>query len=288
MNTNDVYFMPRRSFLKNSMLMVPAAFCLHSVELNAARLSQHGLGNFGIQLYTVRDQMKRDVEGTLRSIAEIGYKEVEFAGYFGSRPKEIKNILSENLLTSPSTHIEIQLIRDYADQVIETALEVGHKYIVMAWLDPSERVSLDQYRAHADLFSVFGEKCKTVGLKFAFHNHDFDFQELEGEIPMDLLLKRTDPDIVAFELDMYWITKAKADPLQYIKNHPGRFPLWHIKDMAPSTKMADVGAGIIDFSAIFALNKMAGLEHFFAERDDPPDSLVTASNCFNAMLKLEY
>ena len=280
--------MRRRDFIKNSMIMLPAVSYLHASKLNAASLSEHGLGNFGIQLYTVRDQMKLDVNRTLQSIAEIGYKEVEFAGYFGRSPKDIKNILVENSLTSPSTHIEIQLIRDYAEQVIDSALEIGHKYIVMAWLDPSERVTLDQYRAHADLFSVFGEKCKAVGLKFAFHNHDFDFQELEGEIPMNLLLERTDPDIVAFELDMYWATKAKVDPIKYINKYPGRFPLWHIKDMAPSTKMADVGAGIIDFSAIFANHKMAGLEHFFAERDDPSNSLITASNSFNAMLKLEY
>ncbi len=288
MSMSNIYPMRRRDFIKNSMIMLPAVSYLHAGKLKAASLSEHGLGNFGIQLYTVRDQMKLDVNRTLQRIAEIGYKEVEFAGYFGRSPKDIKNILAENSLTSPSTHIEIQLIRDYAEQVIDAALEVGHKYIVMAWLDPSERVTLDQYRAHADLFNIFGEKCKVAGLKFAFHNHDFDFQELEGVIPMDLLLERTDSGAVAFELDMYWITKAKADPIRYINNHPGRFPLWHIKDMAPSTKMSDVGAGVIDFSAIFAHNKKAGLEHFFAERDDPPNSLVTASNSFNAMLKFEY
>ena len=280
--------MLRRDFIKKSMLMAPVALGLNTSYLKAAALSQHGLGSIGIQLYTVRDQMKKDVAMTLQKISEIGYKEVEFAGYFGQTPLQIKSHLADNGLVSPSTHVEIQLIRDYGDQVIESAKKIGHQYIVMAWLDPSERKTIDQYYAHADLFSKFGEKCKLAGLKFAYHNHDFEFQELDGEIPMDVLLERIDPDIAAFELDMYWISKARLDPVNFIRKHPGRFPLWHIKDMGPSSAMADVGAGVIDFEAIFSLNKIAGLKHYFVERDDPTDSFQSASNSFNAMAKLDF
>ncbi len=280
--------MVRREFLKKSMLMAPAALGVNISHLKAASLSEQGLGNIGIQLYTVRDQMKKDVAMTLQKISSIGYKEVEFAGYFGQTPKQIKNYLTDFGLTSPSTHIEIQLIRDYGDQVIESAKAIGHQYIVMAWLDPSERKSIDQYYAHADLFSEFGEKCKVAGLNFAYHNHDFEFQMLDGEIPMDILLERVDPNFVNFELDLYWISKAKVDPVQFIHKNPGRFPLWHVKDMAPSSNMTDVGAGIIDFSAIFAINKIAGLKHYFIERDDPSDSFETAMNSFKGITLLDF
>ena len=257
-------------------------------SLFAADLESHDLGNIGIQLYTVRDIMKESVSNTLQSIAEIGYKEVEFAGYFGKTPSQIKSILSANNLHSPSTHIEIQLLRDYPNQVIEAALEVGHEFIVMAFLDPSERINIDQYRAHADLFNSFGERCKKHGLRFAFHNHDFDFQVLNNSVPMDILLEETNPDLVSFELDLYWATKANVDPIKYIRDYPGRFPLWHVKDMQSNTKMADVGDGVINFSEIFKYNEVAGLEHYYVERDDPPNSLKTASRSYDAMLELNF
>ena len=248
----------------------------------------NNLANIGIQLYTVRDLMKKNVPLTLQRIADIGYKEIEFAGYFGKTTKEIKTILSDNGLKSPSTHIEMDAIYNNPNKAIDTALEVGHEYIVMAWLAESERQNIDQYREYVDLYNSFGEKCNQNGLKFAYHNHDFEFKVLDGEVPMNLLLNKTDPNNVSFELDMYWVHKAKKDPKSYINKYPGRFPLWHIKDMASNTMMADVGDGIIDFSEIFALNKISGLKHYFVERDDPSDSMLSAERSFKAMLKLDF
>ena len=278
----------RRKFLKNSLLCGTFSMVSPYNSLNAKNLMDNNLANIGIQLYTVRDLMKNNVPLTLQRIAEMGYKEVEFAGYFGKTTKEIKAILSDNGLKSPSTHIEMDAIYNNPNKTIDTALEVGHEHIVMAWLAESERQNIDQYREYVDLYNSFGEKCNQNGLKFAYHNHDFEFKVLDGEVPMDLLLNKTDPNNVSFELDMYWVHKAKKDPKSYINKYPGRFPLWHIKDMASNTMMADVGDGIIDFSEIFGLNKISGLKHYFVERDDPSDSMLSAERSFKAMLKLDF
>ena len=278
----------RRKFLQNSLLCGTFSLFNSNSSLNAASLMDNNLPNIGIQLYTVRDLMAENLPLTIQRIADIGYKEVEFAGYFGKTAKEIKTILSDNGLKSPSTHIEMDAIYNNPNKAIETALEVGHEYIVMAWLSESERQNIDQYREYVDIYNLFGEKCNQNGLKFAYHNHDFEFNILDGEVPMDLLLDKTEPSNVLFELDMYWVNKAKKDPKFYINRYPGRFPLWHIKDMASNTMMADVGDGVINFSEIFSLSNISGLKHYFVERDDPSDSILSAERSYNAMLKLDF
>ena len=239
----------------------------------------------GIQLYTVRDHMAVDLNNTLQGIAAIGYQEVEFAGYFDHSPEEIRTILSGEGLASPSTHIPLKFIQNSPNQIIDTALTIGHEYIVMPWIMPHQR-SLYKYKEYIELFNKFGEQCQRVGLKFAYHNHDFEFEVIEGIRPMDLLLEGTDTNLVSFELDLYWIIKAGADPLEYIKKYPNRFPLWHIKDMGNDGSMRDVGEGIIDFEEIFKLKELSGLKHYYVEHDNPPDSLMTAANSFDALLKL--
>ena len=239
----------------------------------------------GIQLYTVRDHMVVDLKNTLQRLAAIGYKEVEFAGYFDHSPEEIRTILSGEGLASPSTHIPLKFIQNSPNQLIDAALTIGHEYIVMPWIMPHQR-SLYKYKEYIELFNKFGEQCQGAGLKFAYHNHDFEFEVIEGIRPMDLLLEGTDTNLVSFELDLYWIIKAGADPLEYIKKYPNRFPLWHIKDMGNDGSMRDVGEGIIDFEEIFKLKELSGLKHYYVEHDNPPDSLMTAANSFDALLKL--
>ena len=239
----------------------------------------------GIQLYTVRDHMAVDLNNTLQGIAAIGYQEVEFAGYFDHSPEEIRTILSGEGLASPSTHIPLKFIQNSPNQIIDTALTIGHEYIVIPWIMPHQR-SLYKYKEYIELFNTFGEQCQRAGLKFAYHNHDFEFEVIEGIRPIDLLIEETDNNLVSFELDLYWIIKAGEDPLRYIKKYPNRFPLWHIKDMANDGSMRDVGEGIIDFEEIFKLKSLSGLEHYYVEHDNPPDSLMTASKSFNALLKL--
>ncbi len=246
------------------------------------------LERIGIQLYTVRDRMAEDVPGTLQAIAEIGYDEVEFAGYFDHTPTAVRGYLDELGLVSPSAHVSLDDIRTSSSQLIETAQTLGNRYIALGWLAPEERGTLDDYRAHIDLVSGFAEACDSAGLRFAWHNHDFEFEELEGQRPMDLILDRTDPSLVQVELDLYWVTKASVDPFTYFERYPGRFPLCHVKDMAADTSMADVGDGTIDFASIFAATDQAGFKHYYVERDDSPATLETAANSYNAVSKLMF
>lgn len=246
------------------------------------------LERIGIQLYTVRNQMAEDVPGTLQKIAEIGYDEVEFAGIFDHTPAEVKSFLDAAGLVSPSAHVSLDLIRTAPEQLIETAQTLGQDYLALGWLAPDERGTLDDYRGHIDLVAGFAEQCRDAGLQFGWHNHDFEFVELEGQRPMDLILDNTDPELVQVELDLYWITKAGADPFAYFKRYPGRFPQCHVKDMAADTSMADVGDGTIDFAAIFAASELAGFKHYYVERDDSMDPLKTAARSYKALSELTF
>lgn len=246
------------------------------------------LARIGIQLYTVRERMAEDLPGTLQALAEIGYDEVEFAGYFGHAPAEVKAFLDATGLVSPSAHISLDDIRNSPQQLIETAQTLGNRYVALGWLAPEERRTLDGYRGHIDLVAGFAEQCRAAGLQFAWHNHDFEFIELEGQRPIDLILDRTDSALVQVELDLYWITKAGVDPFTYFDRHPGRFPLCHVKDMAADTSMADVGDGTIDFAAIFAASNVAGFKHYYVERDDSKDPFKTAARSYDAVSRLSF
>ncbi|WP_456430202.1 sugar phosphate isomerase/epimerase family protein [Rhodocaloribacter sp.] len=241
----------------------------------------HRLERIGLQLYTVRTLMEQDFTGTLEKVAEIGYKEVEFAGYFGHGPEDVKALLGRLGLAAPSTHVPLTaLAPDALDATVANAVAMGHRYVVMAWLAEDQRASLDAYRRHAELFNRAGEACREAGLQFAYHNHDFEFVDIDGVRPYDLLLAETDPNLVKMELDLYWITKAGADPLAYFERHPGRFPLCHVKDMAGGGEMTEVGAGTIDFATLFAHAGEAGLTHYFVEHDHPADPLASITASF--------
>jgi hypothetical protein len=179
----------------------------------------------GIQLYTVRDLLQRDFEGTLARLAAIGYREVEFAGYFGRSAQAVRAALQTAGLDAPSVHVPIEAARTDWPRALEAAHVAEHKYLVVAWLPEHDRASLDRYRAVADLFSRVGEQARAAGLRFAYHNHDFEFARLEGRLPYDVLLERCDPRYVAFEMDLYWITKGRQDPLDYFARWPSRVPI---------------------------------------------------------------
>ena len=241
--------------------------------------TQRRIDKVGIQLYTVRGPMADDVPGTLERLADIGYREFEFAGYYDYSPADIRGMLEELGVSAPSAHFPIDVLRDSPEMAIETCVAIGHEYVVCPWLSEEDRSTLDKYRQHAELFNRVAEQCKAAGLGFAYHNHEFEFEAIDGVLPMDLLLAETDPSLVQIELDLYWVEFAGADPFAYFDQHPGRFPLCHVKDMAADRSMADVGTGQIDFAAIFA-NERAGLRHYFVERDDAPDPLASAANSF--------
>ena len=279
--------MKRRTLLKGTAAMAAAPW-LSAGGRAAATETGNRLERIGIQLYTVRDRMAEDLPGTLQKIAQIGYDEVEFAGYFEHTPAQIKGFLDAAGLVSPSAHTSIDAIRTSPERLIETAQTLGNRYIALGWLAPEERRTLDDYRRHIDLIAGFAAQCRGAGLRFAWHNHDFEFTELEGQRPIDLLLDATDSELVQVELDLYWIAKVGVDPLDYFKRYPGRFPLCHIKDMAADGRMADVGDGRIDFAAIFASGDLAGFQHYYIERDDSADTLQTAARSYQAAYELTF
>ncbi len=261
----------RRSFLGYAAMSVPM---LWAAKSGLGNYAGHKIEKIGVQLYTVRDQMKDDFEGTLARVAGIGYREVEFAGYYDRTPKQVRMVLDKNKLVAPSAHIIAKVVRDELDKNIEAAHAIGHKYLVCSYLFPEERKSLDDYKRLAELFNKAGEKCKKAGIQFAYHNHDFEFQKFDNEVPYDVLLTSTDSSLVKLEMDLYWMRKADQEPAKYFALYPGRFPLFHVKDMdrTPARGFTEVGRGQIDFKAIFAESAKAGVKHYFVEQDQCPGS----------------
>ena len=275
----------RRSFLSTCGAALVAACTRAGNTTPDQRLER-----IGVQLYTVRRDLARDFEGTLKSIADIGYRELEFAGYHDRSPSEVRAIISRLGLAAPSSHVPIEAFRSNADKAIADAKEVGHSYLVVPWLNPAERRTLDDYRRVAEDLNRAGEKVRAAGMQLGYHNHDFELAPLEGSVPLDLLIERTDPKLVVLELDLYWVTKGGADPMTYFSRQPGRTHLVHVKDSAgaPEHRMVDVGAGTIDFAAIFARREQAGIRHAFVEHDDPPNALATLRASYEHLARLRW
>jgi sugar phosphate isomerase/epimerase len=264
----------RRNFLHRSAAGL-AALSLPSQVVAGSRGT--GLEHIGVQLYTVREPLERDFDGTLAKVAAAGYREVEMAGYFGHTAVQVRDAMRRAGLSAPSAHVPLASLGDGWERVLADARTVGHRYLVMPWLDEEYRNSLDSYRRIADRLNRAGEAAGRAGIRFAYHNHDFEFRLIDERLPYDVLLESTDPAHVQFELDLYWITKGGQDPLAYFARWPGRFPMVHVKDSSgpPEHRMADVGAGTIDWKRIFSHRDEAGIGYFFVERDDPPDPFAS-------------
>jgi sugar phosphate isomerase/epimerase len=242
----------------------------------------------GLQLYTVRDLLAADVPGTLATIAEIGYGEVETAGYAGLTAAEFASALNDAGLRAPSAHVPLTAVETDPDSLLEAAATVGHRYLVVPWLTEEQRDSLDKYRHLADVMNDFGARCHQAGLQLAYHNHDFEFVPLDGTVPYDLLLERCDPERVRFELDLFWAVKAGVDPAALLEASPGRYPLCHVKDMDSAGAMVPVGEGDIDFPALFRAGVTGGLKHFFVEHDNPADAIESIRTGFASVSAMRY
>lgn len=257
----------------------------------ALAADEHKVGAIGLQLYTLRDQMAKDFEGTIAKVAATGYQEAEFAGYFNRTPQQVKAVLERNHMVAPSAHIPIEELRAKLPQVIEAAHTIGHQYIVNPWINQEDRGSLDSWKKLAAFFNETGRKVKEAGLQFAHHNHDFEFKPTDGQVPYDLLLKETDSNLVKLEMDLFWITAAGQDPLKYFKEYPGRFPMLHVKDrptklphpvyVTEDAKFAPVGTGVVDFKRVFAHADKGGVKHYYVEQD------FTEGSPFDA-IKISY
>jgi sugar phosphate isomerase/epimerase len=257
----------RRYFLRTTVAFTAGSMVLPMLSCSKEKV-------IGLQLYTVRDKIVQDLDGTLNRLAEIGYNSLEAAGYsltdgtfYGMQPKAFADKVSALGMPLNSSHSVCE--PDTADKVFTDAAAAGCKYVVYPYLAEPNRQNIDGYKATAERFNKVGELAKKYNIRFAYHNHAFEFDSMNGQMGYDVLLNETDPESVAFEMDLYWVTRAGHDPVELMKKHPGRFELWHVKDMVKSDDMffAPVGTGRIDFARIFAEKNTAGMKLLFVEQD---------------------
>jgi len=228
------------------------------------------VNNVGIQLYTVRNEMLADAAGTLKQLAQIGYKELESARsqkglYYGLEPKEIKKITQDLGMTLRSGHVHID--EDW-DRTVAAAVETGQDYLICSSL-PSEGQTVSNYERVADMFSKAAEDCKKAGLIFGYHNHEYEFDKDNGKVLYDVLLEKTDPEMVKMEMDLGWAILTGNDPVAYFNKYPGRFPLWHLKDM-DKTKLesTEFGKGAIDIKKMLQNADKSKMKYFFVEQEE--------------------
>ncbi len=274
----------RRDFVKTTSLLSAGMF------LSPSFLKRDKQA-IGLQLYTVRDAMQADPAGTLAKVAAIGYNSIETATYtgtetfYGMDAAAFAKLAKSNGLTLRSGHYRLgeeqqngadvkgTLLHDW-QKAVDDASALGLSYMVCAYLSDNERKGLDHYKQVADDFNKAGEICKKANIQFCYHNHSFEFDKQGDQYPYDILLNQTDKNLVKMEMDLYWIKKANQDPMAIFNQHPGRFPLWHVKDMdnTPDKAFAEVGSGTIDFKEIFKHADKAGMKYFFVEQDKCPGS----------------
>ncbi len=272
----------RRRFIKNGALLAGITLLPSLATAQSRRIA-----NIGLQLYTLRYEMMQDFEGTLAKVAELGYKEMEFAGYHNRSAREVRRILDNNGLVSPAAHIQWAAVSTDIQREIDFAAELGQQYIVIPYLTPDER-TFDHYQRLVETLNTAGETCRDAGLKIAYHNHAFEFETTNGIIPYDYILEQTDPDLVDMELDLYWIANADIDALTYFANHPGRFSMLHVKDMDEHGRMADVGKGVINFPEIFSNADDAGFKHYIVEHDNPGDGIASIASSIYTLRNLRF
>ncbi len=314
--------MKRRNFIQSGTLA--AASLLLGRSAMAGTLSyKKKFPSAGLQLYTLGDLMTTDPKGTLEKLAAIGYKELESAGsqkgnFYGFKPKELAAMIKDAGMTWRSAHVggaafsmsqimkmaktaeDSARIKKYMErmkdmpkslnlqensqELADAAAEGGIGYLVCSSIPVS---TLDEIKKAVDVFSKAGEACKKAGVQFAYHNHTSEFDDVEGHRPFDYILNNTDKDLVKMELDLAWATKAKQDPVALFKLHPGRYPLWHAKDLDKATmNPAEAGTGVVDFKRIFDNAKESGMKYFFVEQDGAPQPLQNVTNSYNYLYKL--
>lgn len=294
----------RRKFLQSSVALVLGGVAMSgSAKAFFEKKSRHAIG---LQLFTFFNTIDDDVQGTLKKIADIGYKEIESAfskkgGYYGMKPKEFADYLksigmgwkSHHVLGAPfklppgakmpkdanGNELKIPPMRNLTDnmqELVDEAAEGGVEYLVCANIPTN---TLDDLKAAVDVLNKTDEACKKAGIGFAYHNHDAEFHAVEGIVPYEMFLSQTK---IQMELDLAWATKGGKDPVEMFKQNPGRFPLWHVKDLDASREnILPVGSGTIDYKRIFDAASTAGMKHFFVEHDMPKDALASITSSYN-------
>jgi len=279
--------MDKRSFLKTTLT---AAMGLGTLPL-LSRCEFKAKPNTGLQLYTLRDLMSVNPRKTLEYVAKVGYKELETAGYsegkmYGLDPSEFHGIVTDLGMKMVSGHISFKDLKSDWGRVLQMLEDTGQKYVVLPHLEENER-NLEVYYEVIELLNEKGAELRQLDKVMAYHNHAFEFDSIGSVVPMELLLKETDAEVVDFELDLYWTVKAGASALNLFKRYKNRFSLWHVKDMNLAGDFTEVGNGVIDFQEIFDQSQVAGMQHFFIEQDqsvDPEKSIATSFKNLQGLL----
>jgi sugar phosphate isomerase/epimerase len=270
--------MKRREFIATSALATAGTFLLPSCMRNEGSIRA-----VGIQLYTVKDIINADVSGTLKSLSDIGFTELELWSYaegkifgmaYADFAKEAKNlgmkIISGHYDTGFSNPQQKGTLMNDWKRAVEDARIADQPYLVIGGLSDSERDTMDSVKRTCELLNNSGAVCQSMGAKLGYHNHSVEFTRIDDQLIYDVMLQELDPKLVTMELDLFWIINGGYDPLEYFKKYPGRFELCHVKDMDKTdrNKNADVGSGSIDFNALFKEAETAGLKHFFLEQEN--------------------
>lgn len=264
----------RRNFLKNLGLFSTATLLMPQIGLATTKKS-----GYGVQLYSFRDGMLTNPKKTLEQIASLGFKEIESAGsskgyYYGLTPSEMASTCKQLGMSLTSGHVHLD---DKFEQTMEDAVASGQEYLICSSL-PTEGQTIDNYKSVAEQFNIAGEACKKRGLKFGYHNHEYEFESENGEVLYDVLMDNTQEDLVHMELDLGWVVVAEKDPLHYFKKYPGRFPLWHLKDMNMHEKVStEFGKGILDIDLMLKNKELSGVKHIYIEQEE------YANNPFKSM-----
>ena len=276
----------RRNFIKTTS----AALAVTAItgELIGCNSSSHmGTGGtlkeFGLQLYTLRDVFPKDPKGVLKQVADMGYKQVEgFEGnkglFWGMTNTEFKKYMDELGLSFISSHCDTN--RDFERKANEAGA-IGMKYLLAPYLGPQK--TIDAFKKHAERFNQMGEVCRKAGLRFGYHNHDYSFKPVEGQYPQDVMMQNTDPSLVDFEMDIYWVVTAGEDPIKWFQKYPNRFRLCHIKDrkkgapLSETEASVDVGTGSINFAEILKVAKKNGMKYYIVEQEKYEGSTSLAS-----------
>jgi len=318
----------RRDFLKNSGALFASSLLLKELHAQSFFKSNAHLDKIGLQLFSIPKLLEKDFAGTMTMLAQIGYKEIEFygpypfstqeakdrwngitpslgfsgSGYFGLKVEEVKKVLDYNGLTSSSMHTDLSTLSKGMDEMAEAAHILGQTYIILPSYETQP--NLDAYKRLAEQFNQIGAHAQKLGLRFAFHNHGNGLKEMEGKIPLDLILEQTDPKLVFLQMDIYWTTAGGIDPVAYLDKYAGRYRLIHIKDMIKEVRfsgdggdpkqwielfpyMTDAGSGVLDLKKIISHAKKSGVEHFILERDMVPDPDVALVKSYKYLSQLD-
>ncbi len=323
--------MKRRDFVKSagilsSVSLIPfGGFAARDLDFYNDSLIEE----VGIQLFSVPLMLEKDFEKGIELLSNMGFKKLELygpypfssvsnkehwaaltprlgfsgSGYFGKTETEIKRILDKYGLSVPSIHTDLDTLENHMIDLAKAKDTLGFEYIVLPALPPEKRASMNDYRKTADLFNSIGKSARQAGLKFAYHNHGYGLNELEGQIPMQYLIENTDPDWVFLEMDLFWTTAGRAEPLEYLKNYPGRYHLMHVKDMKSKQNfsgdggdpgqwmelfpyMCSAGEGVLDLEKIIPQAIESGVKHFIVEQDMVQDPAVALQKSIDYLKSL--